>query len=96
MSRWVCKPIGSAASRSGIEAPRVFLSTADQHNQEQDKHQDTKQDFEWLPDVFPRRWRIPITLLCLLDAVSNPSQEFSSLFNVELILQEGQIVQPLE
>jgi hypothetical protein len=74
----------------------VFLSTADQHGQEQDKHQDAKQDFEWLPDVFPRRWRIPITLLCLLDAVSNPSQKFSSLFDVELILREGEIVQTFE
>jgi hypothetical protein len=33
----------------------VFLSTADQHSQEQDKHQDAEQDFEWLPDVCPRR-----------------------------------------
>ena len=37
-----------------------------------------------------------ITLLCLFDAVSNSSQKFSSLFNVEQILREGQIAQTFE
>jgi hypothetical protein len=43
----------------------VFLVTSDQHSQEQDKHQDTEQDSERLPDVFLRSWRIMLSLLCL-------------------------------
>src|ERR1700741_3452970 len=53
----------------------VFLVTSDQHSQEQDKRQDTEQDSERLPDVYRRRRRIAITLLCYFDAVSEPSQE---------------------
>jgi hypothetical protein len=74
----------------------VFLSTADQQGQEQNKHQDAKQDFEWRPDIYPRRWRIPITLLHLFDAVIDASQEFSSLLCIELIFTESQGVQTFE
>src|SRR5579862_4173682 len=63
----------------------VFLAAADQHGQEQNKHQNTEQYLVRIPDVYLRRQRIAITLLCLFDAVSNTSQEFSSLLDVELI-----------
>jgi hypothetical protein len=52
--------------------------TANQHGQEQDKHQDAEQDFERLPDEYTRGRGIVVTVVCPFDAVSNPSQEFSS------------------
>jgi hypothetical protein len=58
-------------------------------------HADTFAPKMW-SDVSLRRWMITITFLCLFDAVANPSHEFSSLFNVELILREGQIAQAFE
>jgi hypothetical protein len=67
-----------------------FLVTADHHSQEQDKHQNAEQHLERLPDVYPCKRRIAITRLCLFEAVLNPSHEFSSLFDVELIFREGQ------
>jgi len=70
-----------------------FLVTSDQHGQEPHKHQDVEQDFERLPDIYPRRRRVATTLLCLFDAMSHASHEFSSLFDVELVFREGQIVQ---